>query len=124
MRETHRVLITPKATAVVHELKQRFGPLLFHLSGGCCDGTVPLCLRQSEFRIGVRDVLLDTIEGVPFYVDEMMFPFLREGQITLDALPALSDSFSLECADGLRFVTSSVDPHAGLAEQTNEAAPD
>ena len=90
-QSARHVVITPSAAALLHELKERYGPLLFHQSGGCCDGSVPLCLRQSEFRIGARDMLLDTVDGVPFYVDEMLFQYLRDEQTTLDAIPAISD---------------------------------
>ena len=75
------------------------------MAGGCCDGTVPMCLRRSEFRIGARDLLLDTIDEVPFYVDESLFQYLHNQKILLDAVPALSDSFSLETAEDMRFVT-------------------
>ena len=105
-----RVLITPRAAALLARLKEQYGPLLFHQSGGCCDGSVPLCLRQSEFRIGAKDVLLDTVEGVPFYIDEMHFQYLRDEQLTLDAVPMISDSFSLETSEGMRFVSSTVCP--------------
>ena len=84
--------------------------MLFHQSGGCCDGSVPLCLRQSEFRIGARDKLLDMVEDTPFYVDDFHFPFLAREQLVLDVVPSQGDSFSLEAAEGLRFVTR---PFAG-----------
>ena len=104
----NRVLITPRAAALLKELQERYGPLLFRLSGGCCDGTVPLCLRQNEFRIGSRDVLLETVGGVPLYVDEIMFQYLRDEQMTLDAVPANSDSFSLEASEDMRFVLQTI----------------
>ncbi len=104
--------MTPRAAVLLKELKERRGPVLFRLSGGCCDGTVPLCLRQSEFRIGARDVLLDTVEGVPFYVDEQMFRYLRNEQMTLDAVAAISDSFSLEAAGDMRFVVQTICPRS------------
>ncbi len=105
-----RVVITPRALALLNVLRERHGPLLFHQSGGCCDGSVPLCLSRDEFRVGARDVLLDVVEGTPFYVDEMHFHLLGNEKLLLDAVPSESDSFSLECADGMRFVTRSFDP--------------
>jgi hypothetical protein len=107
---SHRIVITPRAAALLKELKERHGPVLFCQSGGCCDGSVPLCLRQNEFRIGARDVLLDSVDGVPFYVDELMFQYLRDEQMTLDAVPAISDSFSLETSEDMRFVTQTICP--------------
>lgn len=103
----HRVQMTSSAAALLRELKERYGPVLFHQSGGCCDGGVPLCLRQNEFRIGARDVLLDVVEGVPFYVDHILFQYLHDEQLTLDAVPAISDSFSLESSEDMRFVSRS-----------------
>lgn len=103
-----RILITPKAAAVLKDLRERHGPLLFHQSGGCCDGSVPLCLRQSEFRIGARDKLLDVVDGTPFYVDDFHYPFLANERLVLDVIPSQGDSFSLESADELKFVTRSV----------------
>lgn len=107
-----RVVITTRAIALLKSLKERHGPLLFHQSGGCCDGSVPLCLPQDEFRVGARDVLLDVVEGTPFYVDELHFQLPGNQKLLLDAVASESDSFSLECADGMRFVTRSFDPAA------------
>ncbi len=103
-----RVVITIRAIALLKNLKERYGPLLFHQSGGCCDGSVPLCLPQDEFRVGARDVLLDVVERTPFYVDELHFQLLGKEKLLLDAVASESDSFSLECADGMRFVTRSL----------------
>jgi len=100
-----RIAITPPAAALLEHLTQRYGPVLFHQSGGCCDGGRPLCLRQSEFRIGARDVLLDVVQGTPFYVDEFHFQFLSNDQLILDAVPSTGDSFSLESSEEMRFVS-------------------
>ena len=105
-----RLVITARALALLKSLKDRHGPLLFHQSGGCCEGSVPLCLSREEFRVGARDVLLDVVEGTPFYVDELQFHLLRNEKLLLDAVASEGDSFSLECADGMRFVTRSFDP--------------
>ncbi len=99
------MVITPKAAAVLKDMKARHGPVLFHQSGGCCDGGTPLCLRQNEFRIGARDKLLDILDDTPFYVDEFHFPFLAKEELVLDVIPSQGDSFSLESADELKFVT-------------------
>ncbi len=105
-RKSSRIAITPQARVLLKQLQERFGPVLFRQSGGCCDGSVPLCLRQSEFRVGARDVLLGTVEGTPFYVDELQFGYLSPAQFLLDVVPAESDSFSLETSEGVRFVFS------------------
>ncbi len=105
-----RVLITPAASALLRALKERYGPVLFHQSGGCCDGSVPLCLRQNEFRIGARDVLLAMVDDTPFYVDEFHFQWLSSEQTLLDVVPSQGDSFSLESADEMRFVTRTICP--------------
>jgi hypothetical protein len=105
-----RIVITPRAARLLQDLKQRYGAVLFHQSGGCCDGSVPLCLRQEEFRIGARDVLLGTVEGTPFYVDEFRYRYLSKEPLVLDAVPSQADSFSLESSDGMRFTTESACP--------------
>lgn len=105
-RTSSLIAITPQARVLLKQLKERFGPVLFHQSGGCCDGSVPLCLRQSEFRVGARDTLLGTVEGTPFYVDELQARYLSHAQFLLDVVPAESDSFSLETSEGVRFVFS------------------
>lgn len=109
--EPHRrLVITPRAAELLKQLQEEHGPLLFRQSGGCCDGSVPICMKQSEFRIGGRDVLLDTVEETPFYVDELLFQYIRNEQTVLDAVSSLSDSFSLEAARDMRFITRTVGP--------------
>ncbi len=105
-----RIVITSRAALLLKELKERYGPVLFHQSGGCCDGSVPLCLRQSDFRVGAKDILLDVVEGTPFYVDEFHFQYLSKDALLLDAVPSQSDSFSLESSDEMRFLTRSICP--------------
>jgi uncharacterized protein (DUF779 family) len=105
-----RIVITDRAKILLKRLKERHGPLLFHQSGGCCDGGAPLCLPREEFRVGARDVLLDVVEGTPFYIDELHFQIPVNEKLLLDVVASQSDSFSLECSDEMRFVTSSFDP--------------
>jgi hypothetical protein len=101
------VLVTEAAARLVRQLRGRFGPLLFHQSGGCCEGSAPMCLRCGGFRVGARDVLLGVIEDCPFYVSAEQFPYWAHGQLTIDVVPNGGDSFSLEAADGVRFITRS-----------------
>ena len=102
-----RVIVTAEAAALIGRLKQQHGPLIFHQSGGCCEGTAPMCFRQRDFRIGQHDVLLGVIEGCPFYVGEAAFRYWAYVELTIGVVTGGSDSFSLEVADGVRFVTRS-----------------
>jgi uncharacterized protein (DUF779 family) len=102
-----RVLATDAAARLVRELRNRYGPLLFHQSGGCCEGSAPMCFRRGDFRIGARDVLIGEIEGCPFYIGAAQYPYWSGSQLTIDVVQGGGDSFSLEAADGVRFLTRS-----------------
>lgn len=102
-----RVIVTPKAASLIRQLKQEHGPLLFHQSGGCCEGTAPMCFRRSDFRVGQSDFYLGDIEGCPFYIGADTFRYFAYSQITIDVTEGGGDSFSLEAPEGLRFVTRS-----------------
>jgi len=102
-----RVIFTTAARALTERLHATFGPLLFHLSGGCCEGSAPMCFREADFRVGPRDILLGVIDEVPFYVGAAQFPYWANAQITVDVTDGGGDSFSLEAAEGLRFTARS-----------------
>jgi uncharacterized protein (DUF779 family) len=102
-----RVIFTPPARALTRQLQQQFGPLIFHLSGGCCEGSAPMCFRQSDFRAGADDVLLGVVEGCPFHVGAAQFPYWEHCELTVDVTSGGGDSFSLEAVDGVRFVVRS-----------------
>ncbi len=102
-----RVLVTDAAAALVRELRAEHGPLLFHQSGGCCDGSAPMCYPAPEFRVGQRDVLLGEIEGCPFYMGGAQFETWKHTQLTVDVVPGRGASFSLEAPRGLRFLVRS-----------------
>jgi len=102
-----RVIATPSAAALVRRLKYEFGPLIFHQSGGCCEGTAPMCFRQSDFRVGPRDVFLGSIEGSPFYIGASTFEYFSSCQLIIDVVTGGGDSFSLEAPEGVRFATRS-----------------
>lgn len=102
-----RVIATPKARALVRWLKDEFGPLLFHQSGGCCEGTAPMCFRQSDFRVGANDVFLGMIEDCPFYIGASTFQYFSGMQLVIDVTKDGGDSFSLEAPGGVRFITRS-----------------
>jgi uncharacterized protein len=84
------------------------GDLLFHQSGGCCDGSAPMCYPAGEFKIGGSDVRLGEIEGCPFYMGADQFDYWRHTRLIIDAVPGRGGGFSLEAPEGLRFLTRSV----------------
>jgi uncharacterized protein len=102
-----RVLITPEAEFVLRELIAQHGPLLFHQSGGCCDGSAPMCYPRSEFRIGSRDVHLGDVAETPVYIGAAQFEVWRHTQLLLDVVPGRGSGFSLEAPLGVRFLTRS-----------------
>ncbi len=102
-----RVDITPAATALVEKLKALHGDLLFHQSGGCCDGSAPMCYPRGEFRVGGSDVFLGTIADCPFYIGAAQFEYWRHTHLTIDVVPGRGSGFSLEAPEGFRFLTRS-----------------
>jgi len=101
------VLVTEEAAAVLRQLEAEHGPLLFHQSGGCCDGSSPMCYPRTEFRIGGRDVLLGEIGGTPFYIGALQFEVWEHTQLIIDVVPGRGGGFSLEAPLGVRFLTRS-----------------
>jgi hypothetical protein len=102
-----RVAITEEAGAVLRGLVEEHGPLLFHQSGGCCDGSSPMCFPRGEFRIGERDVLLGELDGTPFYIGGHQFEVWQHTQLLIDVVPGCGSGFSLEAPLGVRFLTRS-----------------
>ena len=102
-----RVSVTPAAEALLRKLQAAHGELMFHQSGGCCDGIAPMCFPRSEFRVGARDVLLGDIAGVPFYMGAQQFEYWRHTHLTVDVVPGRGSGFSLEAPEGVRFLTRS-----------------
>jgi uncharacterized protein (DUF779 family) len=102
-----RLIVTPEALDLVRRLKAEHGALIFHLSGGCCEGTAPMCFRQADFRAAADDVLLGTVEGFPFYVNSAKYAYWANWEITLYLTTGAADSFSIEAADGVRFAVRS-----------------
>jgi uncharacterized protein (DUF779 family) len=125
-----RIEATDEARGWLRRLQEIHGPILLHQSGGCCDGSAPMCYTQSEFRVGTRDVLLGTLEGVPFYVGGQQYKVWKDWFVTLDARPGRAGIFSLEGSEGIRFVTT-VSPLDGtspgpppVAEEACEVRPE
>jgi len=102
-----RVDITPAAEAVLRELEAEHGPLMFHQSGGCCDGSSPMCYPAGEFKVGPRDVHLGDVAGIPVYIGALQFELWRHTQLLIDVVPGRGGGFSLEAPLGVRFLTRS-----------------
>jgi len=107
MPAEERITATPKALEELARLRERHGPLLLFLSGGCCEGSSPLCLEQGELLLGPGDRLLGEVGGVPFYLDADQDDRWNEPTFLLDLVPGESDTFSLENADRTHFVARS-----------------
>ena len=118
MPPPERVLTTPAADALIAKLSAVHGPLMFHQSGGCCDGSSPMCYARGEFLTGGSDVLLATLAGkTPFYMSRSQFEYWRHTQLILDVVPGRGGMFSLEGPEGVRFlIRSRVFTDAELAE--------
>ena len=104
---TPRVLISDEAQKVVAQLQDRFGPLMFHQSGGCCDGSQPMCFERGDFKLGQSDVCLGEIAGCEFWMSKDQQEYWQYTQLTIDIVPGRGSSFSLEIPLGLRFITKS-----------------
>jgi len=102
-----QVVATDAALALIAELRARHGPLMFHQSGGCCDGSAPMCFPQGEFIVGDRDVHLGDIGGAPFYISESQYEYWCHTQLIIDVVPGRGGMFSLEGPTGRRFLTRS-----------------
>ena len=102
-----QVLTTPAAVALMETLKAKHGPLMFHQSGGCCDGSSPMCYPLGEFMTGDSDVLLATLEGAPFYMSKSQFEYWKHTQLILDVVPGRGGMFSLDGPEGVRFLIRS-----------------
>ena len=121
-----RVAITDEARSVVDALKAEHGELLFHQSGGCCDGSAPMCYPAGEFRVGQRDVLLGTIAGCPFYMGAAQYEYWAHTHLTVDVVPGRGSGFSLEAPRGVRFLTRSrlfTDEEEAAAAAAGSTAP-
>lgn len=102
-----RISVTEQACAVIDQLRDRFGPLMFHQSGGCCDGSQPMCFEKGDFRTGDSDIKLGEIHGCEFYMARDQFEYWKHTKLTLDVIKGRGSSFSLEIPMGVRFITRS-----------------
>ena len=104
---TTRVDATEAALDLIASLQEQHGPVLFHQSGGCCDGSSPMCFPLGEFRIGGSDVLLGDVGGAPFHMSREQFEYWQHTHLTLDVVPGRGGGFSLEAPSGVRFLIRS-----------------
>ena len=104
---TPRVVATPAALDLIAELHAKHGPLMFFQSGGCCDGSSPMCYAAGEFSIGDEDVFLGHLDGVPFYMGAGQFEYWQHTQLIIDVVNGMGGMFSLDNGTGKRFLTRS-----------------
>jgi uncharacterized protein (DUF779 family) len=102
-----RVLVTQAASELIAQLKKRHGELMFHQSGGCCDGSQPMCFEKGEFKLGGSDIQLGTIDDCGFYMSRDQYEYWKHTQLTIDVTKGRGSSFSLEIPFGLRFIVQS-----------------
>ncbi len=102
-----RIEITEKAAAVVRQLKEKHGPLIFHQSGGCCDGSCPMIFEKEDMYLDDSDIHLGTVEGVEFYMNKDQFEYWKHTHLTVDLTEGRGSSFSLEIPLGVRFIIQS-----------------
>ena len=102
-----RIDATDAALQLIQQLKDKFGPLLFHQSGGCCDGSQPMCFALHDFKLGSSDVCLGHIADAPFWMSKDQFLYWQHTQLLLDVTKGRGSSFSLEIPLGVRFIIHS-----------------
>jgi len=105
--KVERISASPAALELIADLKEQFGDLMFHQSGGCCDGSAPMCFERGDFKIGDSDVLLGEVDGHPFYMSRDQYEYWKHTHLTLDIVPGRGSSFSLEIPSGKRFIIRS-----------------
>jgi uncharacterized protein (DUF779 family) len=102
-----KVSATPAALALLKEIVAHHGPVLFHQSGGCCDGSSPMCYPQGEFTLADNDVLLGHIGGAPFYISSSQYEAWKHTDLIIDVVPGRGGMFSLDNGREVRFLTRS-----------------
>lgn len=102
-----QVLATDAAIQLIAKLYGKHGDLMFHQSGGCCDGSSPMCYPRGEFLLGDNDILVGTIGDTPFYMSRSQFEYWKHTQLIVDVVPGRGGMFSLENPEGVRFLIRS-----------------
>ncbi len=105
---TKRVESTPKANELIDRLREKHGTeLMFHQSGGCCDGSAPMCFEVGDFMVGSRDLKLGEIHGCEFFMSPEQYEYMKNTHITIDVVEGRGSSFSIEIPLGVRFIAIS-----------------
>lgn len=119
-----RIVSTAAADALIADLTAKHGLLMFHQSGGCCDGSAPMCFPRGEFKVGAQDVLLGHVaDGVPVWIGAAQFEYWRHTQVTIDVVPGRGAGMSLESPEGVRFIVRSrvfTDDEDGLLQAAGD----
>ncbi len=102
-----RVEATDAAKKIIDQLREMHGELIFHQSGGCCDGSAPMCFAKDDFMIGSRDIKIGNIHGCDYYMAEDQFEYAKHTHTTIDVTEGRGSSFSLEIPLGVRFIAIS-----------------
>ena len=103
--EVVRIKATPDAVELINQLRSEHGEVLFHQSGGCCDGSAPMCYPVGDYMVGDEDVHLGTIGGAEVYISSSQFEYWQHTQLIIDVVPGRGGMFSLENGTGKRFLT-------------------
>jgi uncharacterized protein len=121
---TDRVVATDAAAAVLRHLTATFGPIILFQSGGCCDGSSPICLQKGELFLGSGDLLLGEVSEVPVYIDREQFERWKRPRFELDVSPGPAEGFSLEGLAGVHFVlaTCADDSRSRSCARCNQGA--
>lgn len=107
MQMVERVQATAACLELIDQLREKHGPLMFHQSGGCCDGSSPMCFAQGDLFLGDQDKKLGEIGGCPFYIHEDQYEYWKHTQLIIDVVNGRGGMFSLEGVEGKRFLTRS-----------------
>ena len=107
MTTISRVSVTPEAAELLGRLREQHGPLMLHQSGGCCDGSSPMCYPRGEFQVGNGDVYLGDVADTPVYMGAAQFEYWSHTHITIDVVPGRGGGFSLEAPEGVRLLIRS-----------------
>lgn len=108
MTAKKRVLLTEAAKEVIDTLRKRLGSeLMFHQSGGCCDGSSPMCFEKGDFKVGSQDIWMGEVYGCDFFMSADQFEYWKHTELTLDVTPGRGSSFSIEIPMGIRFLIRS-----------------
>jgi len=102
-----RVSVTAEASTIIKQLRRTYGDIIFHISGGCCDGSAPSCLPSADFIINETDIFLGRVEKCNFYMSKIHFEYMKYSRLIVDIIQGKGSAFSLEIPLGYRFITRS-----------------